>query len=183
MIETERTYLRAIERDDLPHRAAWLNDPVVRETLFLEFPVSLAETERWFERALQDPTRRDVIVVLKETEQPIGFIGWVNIDWHHRKAELNVAIGKSDLWGKGLATEVLRGVVDYSFRDLGLNRLYGYVLTTNTGSVKMAQRAGFKVEGTLKQDVLIHGEYCDRVSFGYTRDDYLSERSTETAAS
>jgi len=65
MIETARTYLRPLERNDLPLKVRWLNDPVVRETLLFQFPVSLAQTEEWFERVLHDPTRQDFIVVVE----------------------------------------------------------------------------------------------------------------------
>ena len=179
MIETERTYLRPLERQDLPLRAGWLNDPVVRETLVMRFPVSLAETERWFEAMLQDPTRKDFIIVTKDSAQPIGFAGYVNLDWVHRKAEPFIAIGNRKYWGMGLGTEVVRKLLDYGFNELGLNRQYGYMLDNNPGALKMDLRAGFKEEGLLKQDVLIHGEYHDRIMLGSARDEFNADRAAE----
>lgn len=179
MIETERTYFRPLERKDLPKRAEWLNHPVVRETLLLRFPVSLAETEMWFEHILQDSTRRDFVIFLKKTDEPIGVIGWLNIDWVHRKAEASMAIGRADLWRKGIGTEALHKLLDYGFNELGLNRQYAYVLDFNTGSLKMALRSGFKREGLLKQDVLIHGEYHNRIMLGVTRETFNADLSAE----
>ena len=179
MIETERTYLRPLERKDLPQRTAWLNDRVVSETLLLRFPVSLAETEQWFERALQDPTRKDFVIVLKKTKEPIGLAGYVSIDWIHRKAEPFIAIGNRKHWGKGLGTEVVQALLDCGFNELGLNRQFGYMLANNPGALKMDLRAGFKQEGILKQDVLMHGEYQDRIMLGITRDEFNADRGAE----
>lgn len=177
MIETARTYLRPLERNDLPLKVKWLNDPVVRETLLFQYPVSLAETEQWFERILQDPTRRDFIVVLKEASAPVGYAGYASIDWVHRKAEPFIALGDREVWGKGLGTEIVHKLLDYGFNELGFNRQFGYMLTNNPGALKMDLRAGFKEEGLLKQDVFLHGRYIDRIMLGITRDEFNAAKS------
>ena len=168
MIETKRTYLRPLERLDLRQRVEWINDPVVRETLLFRFPVSLASAETWFDRILQDPTREDLIIVIRQTSEAIGFAGYANIDWYHRKAEPFIAIGDRRYWGKGLGTEVVRELLNYGFNELGLNRQYGFMLDNNPGALTMDLRAGFKQEGILKQDVMIHGKFHDRIMLGIT---------------
>jgi RimJ/RimL family protein N-acetyltransferase len=182
MIETEQTYLRPLERKDLPQRAEWLNHPAVRETLLLRFPVSLAETEQWFERILQDPTRQDFVICLKKTGELIGFVGWVNIDWVHRKAEPSLAIGRPDFWGQGIGTEVVHKLLDYGFNELGLNRQYVHILDFNVRSLNLFLHLGFKQEGVLKQDVIIHGEYHDRIILGITREAFDAGRAAEESS-
>lgn len=177
MIETARTCLRPLERSDLPLKVKWLSDPVVRETLLLQFPVSLAQTEEWFQRILHDPTRQDFIVILKETSRPVGYAGYASIDWVHRKAEPFIALGEREVWGKGLGTEIVHKLLDYGFNELGFNRQFGFMLASNPGALKMDLRAGFKEEGLLKQDVFLHGRYMDRIMLGITRDEFNAERS------
>ncbi|MCD4731452.1 MAG: GNAT family N-acetyltransferase [Bacteroidales bacterium] len=172
MIETERTNLRAIERTDLPLRTQWLNNPMVRETLILSVPISEAQVEHWFKKILKDPSREDFIIVYKEDKAPIGFAGYIGIDWIHRKAEPYIAIGSTEHWGIGLGTEVVRKLLDYGFNEMGFNRQYGFMLDNNPGALKMDLKAGFKEEGLLKQDVMIHGEYHDRIMLGITKDEF-----------
>ncbi len=172
MIETERTYLRPLERSDLALKVKWLSDPVVRETLLLQFPVSLAETEDWFERIRKDPTRRDFLIVLKETGAPIGYAGYTSIDWVNRKGEPFIAVGDREVWGKGLGTEVVHKLLDYGFNELGFNRQFAFLLANNPAALKMDLRAGFKEEGLLKQDVFLHGQYVDRIMLGITREEF-----------
>jgi len=53
---------------------------------------------------------------------------------------------------------------------MGLNRMYGFMLDNNPGALKMDLRAGFLQEGLLKDDVIIHGEFHDRIMLGITKD-------------
>lgn len=170
MIETERTYLRAIERSDIPLRTKWLNNPVVKETLLLSVPISEAQGEQWFEKIIKDTSREDFIIVYKEGDIPIGFAGYIGIDWMHSKAEPFIAIGSVDHWGIGLGTEIISKILDFGFNELGFNRQYGFMLDNNPGALKMDLRAGFLEEGILKQDVMIHGKFHDRIMLGVTKD-------------
>ena len=43
LYEGEKVRLRAIERSDLPMCVKWFADPAVREFIFLDKPMSLAE--------------------------------------------------------------------------------------------------------------------------------------------
>ena len=169
MITTERTVIRALEHKDLENRVSWINNSNVRDTLFMHFPISLAETKIWFEKTLTDNTRKDFIIELKESCKPIGFAGYVNIDWVNRKAEPFIAIGEVEAWGKGYGTEVVHALLSYGFNEMGMNRMYGFMLDTNHGALKMDLKAGFLEEGLLKEDVFMHGEYHDRIMLGITR--------------
>ncbi len=169
MLNTERLILRAMSSEDLEKRVEWLNNHIVRETLLMRFPISIDETRIWFEKTLSDPSRQDFIIKLKETGEPIGFAGYVGIDWVHRKAEPFIAIGEVEAWGKGYGTEVVHLLLDYGFNELGFNRMYGFMLDNNPGALKMDLKAGFIEEGLLKDDVMIHGEYHDRIMLGVTR--------------
>jgi RimJ/RimL family protein N-acetyltransferase len=175
MIETNRIILRPMEREDIPLKVKWLNNPIVRETLLLPVPVSIAQMERWFEKVIQDPTREDFILVYKETKEAIGFAGYINIDRFNSKAEPFIAIGEEKYWGKGLGTEIIRKLLDFGFNEMGFNRQYGFMLDNNPGALKMDLKAGFKNEGLLKQDVMIHGEFHDRIMLGITKEDFNEE--------
>lgn len=170
MIETERTFLKAMERDDVQLKASWLNNPTIRETLLLSVPISKAQLEVWYERILNDRSREDFIIWDKNNSVAIGFAGYVNIDFINRKAEPFIAIGNVDFWGKGFGTEVVHKLLDYGFNEMGFNRQYGFVLDNNPAALKMDLKAGFKQEGILKEDVMLHGIFHDRIMLGVTKD-------------
>lgn len=172
MIETERTILKAMERADIRLRSTWLNNPTIRETLLLSVPISEAQLEVWYERILEDRTREDFIIWDKINSNAIGFAGYINIDYLNRKAEPFIAIGNIDYWGKGFGTEVVHKLLDHGFNEMGFNRQYGFMLDNNSGALKMDLRAGFENEGILKEDVMLHGTFHDRIMLGVTKENF-----------
>jgi len=97
MIETKRTFLRALEKRDLELKHKWMNNPIVRETLLLSVPISLYQLELWYESIIKDVSREDFIIVYKQNNEAIGFAGYCNIDWKNRKAEPFITIGVEEL--------------------------------------------------------------------------------------
>jgi len=64
-------------------------------------------------------------------------------------------------------------MVCYGFDVLALNRLWATVWTENIGMRRVNEHCGMQEEGTLRKDVLSHGEYRDRIVYGILRDEYL----------
>lgn len=167
-----RVEIRPVEREDLPYRVQWLNDPSVQGTLSFDTPVSLAKTIRWFEKTLSDPTRRDFTVWHREAESRIGFCGLLSVDFKTRKAEVYVSIGEKSYWGQGIGTEVYQLIEEYSFGELGLERLYLYTLVENLGTQRIMEKLGWIREGLLRRDVWSHGKAKDRLVYGLLRSEW-----------
>jgi len=51
--------------------------------------------------------------------------------------------------GRGVATQSLQAVSDWAFEDLGVHRLEVHHAVANADSCRVAQRAGFTLEGTM----------------------------------
>ena len=49
-------------------------------------------------------------------------------------------------WGRGLASEAARGVLDHGFRELGLSRIVSFVEARNAASHRVMQKLGFALE-------------------------------------
>ena len=62
-----------------------------------------------------------------------------NVDGH----ELVTALAP-EFWGRGLGTEVVRGLLRHAADDLGLKEVYGMVGAENTASLTMCRRLGFR---------------------------------------
>lgn len=63
--------------------------------------------------------------------------------------------------GRGYTAEALGLLADWAFADLGLRRLELHVDPANTGSRRVAERAGFAAEGLVRQRFLHRGEPSD----------------------
>ncbi len=101
MIYGERIRFRAIEREDLPHFVAWLNDPEVLQGLLLYLPLSQEAEEDWYENMLKRPVNEHPMAI--EVKQADGWLhigncGFMNIDWRYRSGEVGIFIGEKRLW-------------------------------------------------------------------------------------
>ena len=80
-------------------------------------------------------------------------------------------------WGRGIAAIAARRLIDYCFTDLDLHRVEAGVFLANTASAKVAEKAGFVLEGIASEGYLKGGVLIDRLNYGLTRS------SRETAVS
>lgn len=172
-LQGERIYLRAIEEEDVPYRVKWLNDPKFIHYIYMNYPVSELSTRQWLQKVNLDENRKDFIICTNENNKPIGFAGFINIDYKNSKAELYIGIGETDYWGKGLGKEAINLQINFGFMVMGLNRIYTYNWVDNTRVIEMNKNFGFIVEGTLRKNVYLHGEYRDHVVMGLLKEDYL----------
>lgn len=93
-----------------------------------------------------------------EPEDGIAEIGyWIGVPW----------------WGRGYASEAARAVVDFGFRDLGLHRIWARVFVRNPASVRVAENAGLRHEGTLRRNLRKGDELLDHHVHGILREEWL----------
>ncbi|MEE4194536.1 MAG: GNAT family protein [Anaerolineae bacterium] len=163
MIYGERLRLRALEKEDLPKFVEWLNDPEVRENLFINHPLSMAEEEQWFGHMMEQPQyERPLCIEVKIEDdhwQLIGNLALMNISNVHRNAELGIMIGDKDYWNKGFGTEAIKVLVNHAFQNLNLHRIYLRVYDTNPRGVRCYEKAGFVHEGTQRDAIFKDGKY------------------------
>lgn len=63
------------------------------------------------------------------------------------KQEVEVAYALlPEYWGKGLATEIVKKLVDIAFRKLGLRSIVGFTLSENEASKRVLEKNGFVFE-------------------------------------
>jgi ribosomal-protein-alanine N-acetyltransferase len=172
--EGSLVFLRPLERADLNERyLSWLNDPEV--THYMEtgiFPSTAEDLENYYRGVTG--SKNDVIlaVVDKKSENHIGNVKLGPIHWIHRRATLGILIGEKEFWGKSAGLEVTRLMVEYGFYRLNLHRIDLGVFAEHGAAVRCYEKAGFKVEGRLREDLFQGGEYRDRLWMGLLRSEY-----------
>lgn len=160
--------IRKFKRTDIPKKVEWINNPENNQFLHYDIPISVSGTEKWFDSHVGDLSRYDAII--EADGVPVGTIGLLSIDRKNSKAEYYIAMGETAYKGKGVAKEASRLILQYGFEELGLNRIYLYTEIDNIAAQKLFERVGFIKEGVVRQDILSHGKYVDRIVFGYLRE-------------
>jgi RimJ/RimL family protein N-acetyltransferase len=110
-----------------------------------------------------------VIIEKKDTETPIGTIGFYKYSETHKRAEMGYDLLK-EYWGNGYVTEAVRAISDYGFNDLGLIRIEATVDPENSRSIRVLERTGFKHEGTLLKRYYYRGSFHDELYYGIIKE-------------
>ena len=174
----EKVYFRGVEESDVDGLYLdWLNDE--EATRFLTTVGRFPTTKENLLHFIQVMARSDQDILFAihdgETNEFIGTSHLGPINWIPRIAPLGIMIGNKKFRGKGYASEAIKLVVDYAFRRLNLHKVSAGVAAINQGSLKAFQKAGFKVEGQAKSQVLLNGEYHDSQYLGLTKEDFMRE--------
>jgi RimJ/RimL family protein N-acetyltransferase len=87
---------------------------------------------------------------------------------HRHTATLGYWLGE-DFWGRGIMTEAVAALTDFSFRNFPLRRISAEVFANNPASARVLEKAGFIFEACLKNNVIKDGEILDSLVYVRTR--------------
>lgn len=163
VIAPSAVLLQPFERHHVARTLTWTNDPGLSRLLNRTRTVEPDEHERWF---LELPQRDDTVfyaIELAPDQRHVGNVWLANIDRHHGKAEMRIVVGEADATSCGVGTAALNLMARRAFDVLGLHRVYAYVLAINPRARRAFEKAGFSLEGTLRDDRVVGpaGEYTD----------------------
>ncbi|NMH86109.1 GNAT family N-acetyltransferase [Flavivirga algicola] len=101
-----------------------------------------------------------------KTDMLIGLIDIKNIDWHIPKAEIGYFID-ADYEGQGVISKSLGFVIEYLSKTYHFKKLLCRSNSRNIGSIAVAKKNGFTLEGTIKKDYkTTKGEVVDLDYYG-----------------
>jgi len=166
-IETERLILRTVTMDDI--------EDVALTWKLYEHKISHEEAEeaiRWMLGNHERNTPEDFIhlclaIIHRESDR---FIGWCGLD-HRNPRQPNAVLFymlKEECWGRGLATEAAKAVLEYAFHRLKLTQVDSGAYAENIASKRVMEKAGMRYVGRDEKD----GGY----SFTLTRQEYVKNR-------
>ena len=127
----------------LPDLAPWLG--------WVTPPPTLEQSEFNCRRAYARFLLNEDLMVFfftKSSGTLVGGSGLHGADWTTRKFEVGYW-ARSGFLGQGLITEGVRALSDYALHKLGANRVFLTCDDMNIRSWKLAERAGFTLEGTM----------------------------------
>ena len=176
IIYGEHIRLRAVEREDLKKYHEWLNDPEVTEGTALYLPMSMVEEENWFDAISQlNPNEKPLAIDLRKDREwkLIGSCGFHVIEQKNRCAEIGIVIGDKTEWNKGYGSETVTLLQRHGFETLNLNRIFLRVYADNIRAVRSYEKAGFVLEGRLREATYKKGKYEDVLLMGILRSEWF----------
>lgn len=147
--------LRAARDPDSDVVLSWRNHPEVRRVSLTTHVIGVDEHRAWWARATADPARR--VLIFEHDGVPAGVVLFTDIDPVARSATWGFYLDVDGLTGAGaLLPAWLRleaEAVAYAFGELGLHRLGGETLASNTQVLALHRRFGFRPTRRYQRDV------------------------------
>jgi RimJ/RimL family protein N-acetyltransferase len=145
---------------------------------FLSDPVHVTQEEQkqWFKSLSLSRSSRRYVIVLKLTQEICGVIRIEKIDQINKSAEVGIDIDPPR-HRQGIAYEAYLVLMDFLFKDQGMNRLNLVTLRNNIPAISLYQKLGFQVEGILRRAIFRNGEYTDLLLMSILAEEWSEMRS------
>ena len=162
-IKGKRIYLKLLTKENAsPVYCSWLNDPEVTKYLKTK-KATIARLKKYIQEKNENLNCLFLGIFFKKNKKHIGNIKLEPIDFRKKKATIGIMIGDKNYWGKGLATESLKLLVDYGFHKLNLKEVNLGVVSENKAAIKIYQKAGFKINKIEKKSIHRNNKLFDRI--------------------
>jgi RimJ/RimL family protein N-acetyltransferase len=184
-LDTVRLLLRPLTPADAPAVQRLAGDKeVASTTLNIPHPYPDGAAELWIGTLPQAYDSGEAVVfgiALHDGGELVGTCG-LRLELPHARAEIGYWVGR-EYWGRGVATEAARRVVDLAFEHFGVWRVWATCAPQNPASRRVLEKVGMRHEGVLRRWIvspLVSPEPRDSDCLAITRDDWL-ERGGLTA--
>ena len=159
--------LRRAEADDYEQVYEMFASAKVYEgTLQLPYP----SREYWRTRLSENTDSIYNVVAIIDDR----IVGMASVDTYpnrpRRRHAGAIGISVHEEWqGKGVGKELMHAIIDLADNWLNLTRLELEVYADNEAAIRLYERFGFELEGTLRQHAFRDGQYVDSKAMGRLR--------------
>ncbi|MGB0863386.1 MAG: GNAT family N-acetyltransferase [Saprospiraceae bacterium] len=158
--------LRPWQTTDLEDLVKYANNPNISKNLTNGFPspYTIADGERFIKMASgQQPAQIMAIAIDGVASGGVGIHPQTDI--FHKNAELGYWLAEP-FWGKGIMTKAIKEMVDYTFKNFEINRIFARPFGSNIGSQRVLEKVGFELEARLSQTIFKNNSYEDELIYG-----------------
>ncbi|WP_440057017.1 GNAT family N-acetyltransferase (plasmid) [Pseudoalteromonas sp. T1lg65] len=166
-LTTPRLTLRALQESDWPQ---WLKLHTAVEVMRYvedvgeERVIREKFTSRFHPKDKQENQWLTLAIVENSAQQVIGFHGFLSMWTPYQQAELGFVLDPQ-FQGQGYAFEASQAVIDYAFNVCGYHKLIATVTQGNTPSHNLLKKLGFELEGVLKDNYQLGGNWVNDEKF------------------
>ena len=161
-------YLRALEPEDLDFVYAIENNESVWEVSNTQTPYSRFLIKQYLENAHQDiyeAKQLRLAICLNDSQKAIGLIDLFDFDPKNSRAGVGLVIADLASRNKGIGSEALELVINYSFQQLQLHQLYANIGSDNEISLQLFTKFGFQKIGIKKDWNRVQNCFIDELLF------------------
>jgi len=166
VIQSKRFTLRPFRKSDLPSMVKHINDKLIaaRTDAPIPYPYTMKDAEQWYRKVRNRARRKGSLAKEFAIEIDGEAAGCIAIFPKGHIAGIGYWLGRAH-WNKGIMTEAVKEIVKYGFNELGLRRIQASTFPQSKASMRVLEKAGFKLEGVLRKNIKKGDKYIDEYLF------------------
>lgn len=177
LIETNRLILRKFEVTDSEDMFKnWGSDSSVTKYLSWQTHKDIKDSEDiiklWISN-YEDSSVYNWVIELKEINEVIGNISVVKLENTNKSCEIGYCIG-SKYWNKGITTEAFQSIINYLFKEVGINRICAKHDIENIASGEVMKKCKMTFEGTLREVQFRNNRFCSLAVYSILKSEWIN---------
>lgn len=163
--------IREWKKSDAMSLSSALNNKKVLNNLRdgLHYPYTRQDAEEYINLILSSNPNDTFAYAVDIDGKAVGSIGaFRQSNIHFRTAELGYYLAE-EYWGKGIMTEAVKLLCKKVFTETDIIRIFAEPFAKNFGSRRVLEKAGFQLEGIMKNNAFKNGKVLDMALYSLTR--------------
>ena len=172
-LKSERLIIRPINFSDLKTIHQLHSLPETDEFNVLGIPENIEQTqaivEQWVSENQKDDNQIFTFTIILKNQ----FIVLIALNLGKKKYQ-NAEIWYKlhpDFWNNGYATEALKIIINFGFKELKLHRIGAGCAIENIGSIRVLEKVGMTLEGRKRQNLPLKTGWSDNFEFAILSSD------------
>ena len=135
----------------------------------LPYPYTEKNAEEYISFILNSDPNDTFAFAIEVDGKAVGSIGaFRQGNIHFRTAELGYYLAE-EYWGRGIMTSAVRQLCEKLFAETDIIRIFAEPFDYNVGSRRVLEKAGFQLEGIMKNNAFKNGKVLDMAIYAYTK--------------
>jgi RimJ/RimL family protein N-acetyltransferase len=137
---------------------------------YFTFPITREQLTHY----INNNSRRSYRVIEVDSKRIIGHGEMDTIDLRNKNARLcRILVSDKADRNKGYGRQIINGLLEIGFGDLGLHRIDLGVFDFNKSAIKCYENCGFKIEGLLRDKFVIGKEFYSVYNMSILRHEWI----------
>lgn len=173
MLKGKSIHLRTVRKADLDSLYELHCDVESRGPHFpVNFESETAFLERFGKTGFWTDDRGTLLIIGNESNKILGQVAFFKPEPYYDAYELGYLVYDPGDRGKGITSQAVDILVEYLFELKPVHRLQIQLESANVGSRRVAEKCGFKHEGTARHALMVRGKPTDLEVYAITREDF-----------
>lgn len=172
-IVTDVFTLRPWEEEDAKRLVVIANNKKIADNLRdgFPYPYSIDDARKFIHLSRHNEGISKAFAIVIDDAVVGSIAAYFKENVHCKNAELGYYLAE-EYWGKGIMTKVVRYMAQYLFDNFDVIRVYAQPFARNMASRRVLEKAGFRLEAILKNNIIKNNVVQDGCIYAILKDEF-----------